>query len=113
MSLPWFEQTDLIVLRDARNSNSFVRVRVFVSRQRRSRQIKFTSVSGQLEESSLQNFSLPRWSSERMLGIALLQMQTRCVVASLCVQHELDDSRRVWIAGLRHMTRLSERCRVS
>jgi len=30
MSLPWFEQTDLIVLRDARNSNSFVRVRVFV-----------------------------------------------------------------------------------
>ena len=30
MSLPWFEQTDLIVLRDARNSNNLVRVRVFV-----------------------------------------------------------------------------------
>jgi hypothetical protein len=30
ISLPLFEQTDLIVLRDARNGNSLVRVRVFV-----------------------------------------------------------------------------------
>jgi hypothetical protein len=30
MDHPWFEQTDWIVLRDARNNENFVRVRGFI-----------------------------------------------------------------------------------
>ena len=54
-------------------------------------------------------FPPPGGSGERMLGIALLHLKARRVFAS--IQHELDGSRSVRIAGLRHVTGFRERCR--